>query len=57
MLVTYLANTIIGVYAQHVCLDDILGLCYACFDDDLIQTPMVQYEKLQFAACSINTAI
>ena len=46
MLVTYLANTIIGVYAQHMCLDDILGLCYACFDDDLIQTPMVQCEKL-----------
>ena len=46
MLVTYLAYTVIGVYAQHMCLDDIHGLCFACFDDDLIQTPMVQCEKL-----------
>ena len=46
MLVTYLANTIIGIYAQHMCFDDIIGLCYAFFDDDLIQTPMVQCEKL-----------
>ena len=46
MLVSYLANTIIGVYAQHMCYYDILVLYYACFDDDLIQTPMVQCEKL-----------
>ena len=38
--------TIIGVYAQHMCLDDILGLCYACFDNNLIQTPIHQCEKL-----------
>ena len=46
MLVTYLANTMKGVYAQHMCLDDILGLCYSWFDNNLIQTPMVQCEKL-----------
>ena len=44
MLVTYLANAIKGVYTQHMCLSDVLGLCIACFDDDMIQTPMVQCE-------------
>ena len=40
MLVTLLA------YAQHMCLNDMLGLCHALFDDDFIQMSMLQCEEL-----------
>ena len=46
MLVTYYVNTIIGVYTQHMYFCDVLGLCIACFDEDLIQMPIDQCEKL-----------
>ena len=46
MLVTYHVNTIIGVYTKHMCLSDVLGLSIACFDEDLIQMPIDQCEKL-----------
>ena len=57
MLVTYLANAIIGVYTQHMCLSDIHGLSFSCFDDYLIQTPMVQCENSKFAVFLMNTAM
>ena len=50
MLVTYLALAIIGVYTQFMCLSDKHGLCFACFDDDLIQTPMIQCDVSCLAA-------